>query len=129
MKVVSLTFDSYFNTQFSKRMKDKKNNLRSSVMSYYNYLRTKLDDASEAMRKAWQLAKLKAHLQEGGSAVVRYFKSKDDIPQLRHAVSLEGRYESKGTGRKSPMQFTYFDELKAAVRSFNITRFESCAMA
>ena len=71
-------------------MKKSKSNLRSAVMRYFNHLSTELDNASEAMRKAWQLAKLEATLKEGGEAVIRFFKKNDDIPQQRHAVSISG---------------------------------------
>lgn len=104
----------------------KKVNLRSEAMRLYNYIKKIITDNSEAMRKAWAVAKFQAALKDGKEAVIRFFKEGDEIPQQRVAVAInETNYQSKGSDRKrNPLQVSFFDLAKNAIRSFNATRFD-----
>lgn len=108
-----------------------KKNLRSDAMRLFNYLKKSITDNSEAMRKAWAVAKFQAALKSGAETVIRFFKENDEIPQQRVAVAInETNYQSKGSDRKKPaLQILFFDKGYNAIRSFNAARFDGFVVA
>jgi hypothetical protein len=102
--------------------------IRSQVMTLANYLK-KTMTFSEALRQAWNVAKLQAWLKKGGEAVIRFFKEGSDIPEQRAAVAINAdNYQVKGADRKrNPLQISYFELNSNKIKSFNAARFAGFA--
>lgn len=104
--------------------------IRSTVFVLANLLKKQGMSLSAAFRRAWQIAKLRQWLRSGGQAIVSFYKPGMDVAEVRLAASIEGHYEPKGAGMgKSPLQFTFYDLGKEAVRSFTAARFDGWAKA
>lgn len=102
----------------------KSQSIRSQVMTLANYLKKQMS-FSDALRQAWNVAKLQAWLKKGGEAVIRFFKDGKDVPEQRIAVAINSdNYQSKGSGRKrNPLQISYFEVNSHQIKSFNAARF------
>lgn len=72
-------------------------NIRRKVMQIANKLRSKMS-GSEAMRKAWQLAKVLAGRQQTTSVT---FTKKDGTITSRVITSILNHYTPKGSARKN----------------------------
>jgi hypothetical protein len=80
---------------------------------------------ADAMRKAWQVAKLKNRLAKGETSF--FFIKADGTERTAKGTTCSNlfNYESKGAERKeNPLNVAYFDLEAGAFRSFNVLRLQ-----
>lgn len=100
-----------------------KKQMRDLFKTAWSLIKNQRCSKSEALRKAWELLKLRKSMRKGVVSFV--FKKVDgSIRKALGTLNLgSSNYESNNESKKNNAIFTYFDLQKEAFRCFKIENF------